>query len=147
MLLAVQLVFGAYIVGMDFYGARAGLEQYGGGAPKSPLYGIWNVEQMTIDGHDASPLVTDYGRWRRVIFQTPTGMTFQRMDDTFAGYGAKIDIDREDDRADQAGRQELEGGVRLRAAGARNVSSSTARWTATRCACSSRCSIATGSCW
>ena len=47
---------------------------------------------MTIDGHTRSPLVTDYGRWRRVIFQNPTAITFQRMDDTFLGYGAKIDM-------------------------------------------------------
>ena len=29
-------------------------------------------------------------------------MTFQRMDDTFLGYGAKIDMKAEDDRADRA---------------------------------------------
>ena len=47
---------------------------------------------MAIDGTIRSPLVTDYDRWRRVLFQTPTGMTFQRMDDTFASYGLKIDV-------------------------------------------------------
>jgi len=92
-LLAAQLLFGAYILGMNFYGAIKSWSLYGGGAPKSPLYGIWTVEQMTIDGVVRSPLVTDYDRWRRIIFQTPTGMAFQRMDDTFATYGAKIDVD------------------------------------------------------
>jgi hypothetical protein len=38
-------------------------------------------------------LINDYGRWRRVIFQSPTAMSFQRMDDTFQGYGAKIEGD------------------------------------------------------
>ena len=52
--LAVQLVYGALSRALDAYcGARQSWTSYGGGAPKSPLYGIWNIETMTIDGHDA----------------------------------------------------------------------------------------------
>ncbi len=47
---------------------------------------------MTIDGQIRSPLVTDYDRWRRMVVQGATGVTFQRMDDTFTGYGAKVDM-------------------------------------------------------
>jgi len=90
--LALQLGYGGYLLLDEYSGARQAWWQRGGGAPKSPLYGIWNIETMTIDGHTRSPLVTDYGRWRRVFFQTPTSITFQRMDDTFQGYGAKIDM-------------------------------------------------------
>jgi hypothetical protein len=91
--LAVQLVFGAYLVGMGTYGAAQNWKRYGGGAPTSPLYGIWNVDEMSIDGQIRSPLITDYDRWRRLVFQGPTGASFQRMDDSFASYGAKIDIE------------------------------------------------------
>jgi hypothetical protein len=91
MALAVQLGYGSFLVLDAYSGAHQSWFQYGAGALKSPLYGIWNIETMTIDGHVRSPLVTDYGRWRRVLFQAPAGMTFQRMDDTFLGYGAKID--------------------------------------------------------
>jgi hypothetical protein len=90
--LVLQLVFGAYVVGLGFYGSWQGWKLYGGGAPKSPLYGIWNVEQMSIDGVTRSPLLTDWGRWRRIVFQAPTAMSFQRMDDTFMGYPAAIDV-------------------------------------------------------
>jgi hypothetical protein len=90
--LAVQLAYGGYLLWNNYSGARQSWTIRGGGAPKSPLYGVWNVEKMTIDGHERSPLVTDYGRWRRVLFQSPTGITFQRMDDTFVGYPAKIDM-------------------------------------------------------
>ena len=39
----------------------------GPGSPKSPLYGIWNVEQLSVDGVLRSPLLNDYDRrWRRV---------------------------------------------------------------------------------
>ena len=84
-------MFGAYVVALNVYGAYQAWYQYGGGAPKSALYGIWNVDRMTIDGVERSPLLTDYDRWRYVVFQAPTMATFQRMDGSFAYYGAKID--------------------------------------------------------
>lgn len=71
MALAIQIGYGGYLVLNGYAGARQSWFQRGGGAPKSPLYGIWNIETMTIDGRLRSPLVTDYGRWRRVLFQTP----------------------------------------------------------------------------
>ena len=46
---------------------------------------------MTIDGIERAPLVTDWGRWRRVVISTPTSMAFHRMDDSFVIYGAKVD--------------------------------------------------------
>src|SRR5207247_6931682 len=91
-LVAAQIVFGAYLVGMSLNGSVKGWSRYGGGAPKSPLYGIWNVDEMIVNGQTRSPLVTDYGRWRRVVFQNPTGMSFQRMNDTFVFQPATIDV-------------------------------------------------------
>jgi hypothetical protein len=88
---AAQILFGAYLVGMNLNSGLDSWKQYGGGAPKSPLYGIWNIEQMSIDGQTRSPLVTDFDRFRRVIFDRPTQAAFQRMNDTFVLYGAKID--------------------------------------------------------
>jgi hypothetical protein len=90
--LAIQIGYGGYLVWNNYTGARRSWNTFGGGAPKSPLYGIWNIEKMTIDGHERSALVTDYGRWRRVLFPSPTGITFQRMDDTFMAHTAKIDM-------------------------------------------------------
>ena len=48
---------------------------------------------MTIDGIERAPLVTDYQRWRRVVIQSPTSVTFWRMDDTPLTYQGKIDLD------------------------------------------------------
>ncbi|HRI48986.1 MAG TPA: DoxX family protein [Pseudomonadota bacterium] len=87
-----QAVFGAYLVGVNLYSAIQGWYSHGGGAPKSPLYGIWNVTTMSIDGQLRSPLIGDYDRWRRVVFQTPTTMSFQRMDDTLVPYTTAIDM-------------------------------------------------------
>ena len=66
---------------------------YGNGRPKSPLYGIWNVDELSIDGQIRSALLTDYGRWRRVVFDAPERVSFQRMDDSFANYLASINLD------------------------------------------------------
>ena len=88
--LAVQIVFGVVLVGMGFYGARSAWYTFGGARPKSPLYGIWDVQQLSIHGQVRSPLLNDYDRWRRVIFDFPEAMAFQRMDDSLTRYGAAV---------------------------------------------------------
>jgi hypothetical protein len=90
-LAGVQAAVGVYLLGTNLYGAVLAWTRYGGGAPKSPLYGIWNVDRMSIDGVERSPLTSDYDRFRRVVFQAPTAIAFQRMDDTFTTYTAAID--------------------------------------------------------
>jgi len=90
--LGLQLAFGAYVLGLSFFGAWQSWKTFGGGAPRPPLYGIWNVEQMQIDGVTRSPLLTDWGRWRRLVVQNATALSFQRMDDTFTGYPAAFDM-------------------------------------------------------
>jgi hypothetical protein len=90
--LVAQVMIGIWLMGMNAYGSWTGWHLYGDGSPKSALYGIWNVNELTIDGQVRSPLLTDYGRWRRVIFDIPSRMVFQRMDDSLAGYGAAIKV-------------------------------------------------------
>jgi hypothetical protein len=90
--LAVQIVIGMWLVGINAYGSWSEWHTFGGGRTKSPLYGIWNVEALSIDGQIRSPLLTDYDRWHRVIFDFPERASFQRMDDTYAGYGASINV-------------------------------------------------------
>jgi hypothetical protein len=89
----LQIVFGLWMIGSSVYSARDSWRIYGGGRPKSALYGIWNIDQLSIDGQLRSPLVTDYDRFRRVVFDSPDRVAFQRMDDTFASFGAAINTD------------------------------------------------------
>jgi hypothetical protein len=91
--LIAQLVFGVYLVAMSLTGTVTGWSRHGGGAPKSPLYGIWLVDEMTVDGQARAPLLTDDRRWRRVVFQGPTAVSFQRMDDTYVTYRAVVDVE------------------------------------------------------
>jgi hypothetical protein len=90
-LVAAQIVLGVYFVGNGLYQANRSWHVFGGGAPKPALYGIWNVDRMFVDGMERAPLVTDAGRWRRVVIQNTAFFYFQRMDDTFINYQATLD--------------------------------------------------------
>jgi hypothetical protein len=37
--------------------------------PLPPLYGIWTVEDFSVDGQSRPPLITDNVRWRLVVFE------------------------------------------------------------------------------
>jgi hypothetical protein len=87
---AVQVVFGLWMLGSSLYGARDSWRTYGGGRPKSAFYGIWNIDELSIDGQLRSPLVTDYDRFRRAVFDFQDRMAFQRMDETLVPFGDTI---------------------------------------------------------
>ena len=80
---------------MNAWGSWKGWHLYGGGSPRSPLYGIWNVDDFKVDGQVRSPVLTDQERWRRVLLEIPTRMAYQRMDDSMVRYGASIDADHQ----------------------------------------------------
>jgi uncharacterized membrane protein YphA (DoxX/SURF4 family) len=99
---AAQVLFGFYLMAMTMSGTTRAWRTFGGARPKSALYGIWDVEQMSIDGQIRPPLLTDPQRWRRVIFDFTFDFTdpifffadsasFQNMDERFADYSSSID--------------------------------------------------------
>jgi uncharacterized membrane protein YphA (DoxX/SURF4 family) len=90
--LAAQILFGLWLFGMNCHFYREAWYIYGGGRPISPLYGIWEVNQMSMDEQLRPRLLGDADRWRRVIFDYPTMVTFQRIDGSFVNYGAAIDV-------------------------------------------------------
>jgi uncharacterized membrane protein YphA (DoxX/SURF4 family) len=90
--LAAQIVFGVWLSGLNAHSGFSRWQVYGSGRTLPPLYGIWNVDELLIDGQIRPPLLTDAGRWRRVIVDWPERITLQRMDDSFARYGAAISM-------------------------------------------------------
>jgi hypothetical protein len=91
--LALQIALGIYLIGVQAYANWTYWYAEGDKSPRSPLYGIWKVDELSIDGTVRPPFLADYDRrWRRVIFDTPDKVAFQRLDDTFARYGANIDV-------------------------------------------------------
>ena len=90
--IAGQLLFAAWLLGMQTWINWSFWQVGGGGRPKSVLYGIWNVERLSVDGQVRPPELNDYDRrWRRVIFDEPEAIVIQRTDDSFARYGSSID--------------------------------------------------------
>lgn len=56
--------------------------------PKSPLYGLYQVESFTRNGQ---PVALDDANWRRIIFEYTSEMSVMSMDDTLSYYGTKYD--------------------------------------------------------
>jgi len=90
--IALQILFGAFFLWRGYSGSVQSSATFGAGAPKPPLYGIWVIDRMTIDGIERAALVGDYERWRRVVVQNATTLTFWRMDDTPYGVPAQVDL-------------------------------------------------------
>jgi hypothetical protein len=88
--LALQAALGLWLLGGNAYGSWKLWYQYGGGRTRSLLYGIWDTEEFSQDGILRAPLVTDNECFRRAIFDFTDRMQFEKMDNTFAGYGAAI---------------------------------------------------------
>jgi hypothetical protein len=88
-----QLIVGVYLVGMYTFINVEFWKVGGGGSPRSPLHGIWNIERMAIDGQEQPTALNDYDRrWRRIIFDAPRRVAFQRTDDSLARYDAALDL-------------------------------------------------------
>ena len=83
--------FAILALSWETYGGAKSWKQFGGGAPKSALFGIWDVDSMSINGELHPPLLTDSTRFSHAVFQAPTGMTLQKMDQSFVRYGVTID--------------------------------------------------------
>lgn len=90
--LAVQIMFALWLMGMNAKFARDNWASFGGGRAISPLYGIWEISQMSIDQQLRPPLLTDESRWRRAVFDILSEVVFQRMDDSFAAYDSSINM-------------------------------------------------------
>lgn len=90
--LVVQILFGLWLIAGNLAGSVSAYSLYGPGRAKSPLYGIWNVHEFTVDGQVRPPLLTDSTRWRRLVFDFPQFVSAQSMDDSFQGYRVNIDM-------------------------------------------------------
>jgi len=89
------LVFRSLIVGMFVYiGVTQSLRyvrQTGTVASRSPLRGVWNVDELVVDGTPRPPLVTDLTRWRRFVFDVPVYNSIYLMNDSRVRYMVKVD--------------------------------------------------------
>jgi hypothetical protein len=92
--LLAQIMFGVLLLGANLYGSVTAWSTYGPGRIRSALFGIWDISEMTVEGQPRPPLLTDRTRWRRAIFEIPSRVTLQQMDESSTRYGASIDAKR-----------------------------------------------------
>lgn len=58
---------------------------------RSPFYGIWNVEELAIDGRPHPLVPGDAVGWRRVVFEYPTTVGVQFLSDRRQRFLLKLD--------------------------------------------------------
>jgi uncharacterized membrane protein YphA (DoxX/SURF4 family) len=86
-----QVVLWLWIIGNNIYGDWDAWHQFGPGRSRPPLYGIWDLDQLTVDGQLRPALLTDSDRWRRIVFDFPGTAQIQQMDDVRKSFGTDID--------------------------------------------------------
>jgi uncharacterized membrane protein YphA (DoxX/SURF4 family) len=86
-----QLMLGGVLVCLLLSRAHDYEKRTFGAESKSPLYGIWTVDEFMVDGRVLPPLSTDDSRWKRVVFQFPNQVGIQSMNDSWVRYWLRED--------------------------------------------------------
>jgi hypothetical protein len=89
--LALRTLFLVAVVGLSLYQSYEARKTR---SQRSPLYGIWEVEEFNLDGEPRPPLLTDQARWRRVIFDYPGVLAVQTMSDARQRYRLELDAEK-----------------------------------------------------
>ncbi|HEY4575885.1 MAG TPA: hypothetical protein VIJ26_18035 [Thermoanaerobaculia bacterium] len=82
---AFAVGFSAYMINMGWHQ----LHDYT--STHSPLRGIWDVEQLQVDGQAAPPAGAEALQWRRLVFDYPTVVGVQLTSDARQRYRVKLD--------------------------------------------------------
>lgn len=88
-LLGGQLLLGVYFATTFVYGAHQSSAVYNA---KSPLYGIWVVDEFSMNGQVRPVSLTDQLRWNRVIFDNAYELSVQSIDGARNRYRSRIDL-------------------------------------------------------
>lgn len=88
---AVKAVFVGYAVITATTGALEARKVYGELAPKPPIYGLYDVDELRRDDVVVPPLLTESRRWRKVIVNSTNALSLRLMDDSVVNYGATYD--------------------------------------------------------
>jgi len=81
----LPIVFGGYVLYAAGTQSYRDLQQEVATAP-APLYGVWKVDELVIDGVAHPPLATDPAMWQTVILDAPKVFTIRAMDGKLARY-------------------------------------------------------------
>ena len=84
-------VFAAALTIRELYTSYGYAKEYGYFSPEPPLYGIWEVDEMVVDGQVRPPLLTEKDRWRRVVFDYYESFSIQLTDDSWHSFVLQLD--------------------------------------------------------
>lgn len=93
-LIVLKVLIVGYGVGTMAYESASSLDLYGDKAPKTPLWGIYNVESFVRNNDTIAPLQTDSTRWKQVIVGGYRGyprVHVKGMNDSLRSYVFKPD--------------------------------------------------------
>ena len=89
------LVFQALFIGSFLYQDISGgwrfYSQFALHPARSPIYGLYDVESFRRNGREVPPLLTDPGRWKRVVLTFPQSFAVRMMDDSPRGFASEYD--------------------------------------------------------
>ena len=81
----------AYTLIFDLYGAVKAEKEYGPKAPKSPLYGLYDIKTFIVNKDTLKPLTTDTVRWNRMAIDFPGYSFIKFMNDSTSYFAFKVD--------------------------------------------------------
>jgi hypothetical protein len=84
---ALKTVFLGYVLFLQIRGGIQGYRNFYSNAPRSPLYGIWNVESFVRSGQE----VTGGSRWSKVVMDRPQSMAIRREDQPMLNFQTSYD--------------------------------------------------------
>jgi hypothetical protein len=92
--LAVKVLFLGFALYATGVQAYEGMMKYGDGAPRHPLFGVYEVEAFTLDGQALPPLLTEPRRWRRAAVSNSGRFSVKLMDDSTQNFRLTEDAEK-----------------------------------------------------
>jgi hypothetical protein len=88
---SLKYLYITFSVGYLLYSFLEQTKTYGSAAPKPFLYGIYNVEHMTLKGKTLAPLTTDSTRWKQMIISYAGYARVKKMNDSTVNFSTVFD--------------------------------------------------------
>lgn len=92
--LAVNLLFAGWVLGMPLVESYIDTVIDRDRLSPSPLYGVWQVDELQVDPADGKPLAPDAFRWKRVIFDKSYFFAVQSQDDGREMFFSEFDLEK-----------------------------------------------------
>ena len=86
--LAFQLAFGVYVTVLSLHQSYRAYQQYN---VKPPFYGIWAVDEFSVDGAPKPDSLDDETRWHRAVFATGFDFSVQSLSGARVRFMPEVD--------------------------------------------------------